>query len=473
MKTIISLFLTICSVFAFTCSAQNVSKSDVTFSDSILKAAEQGIAEAQYRLGYCYEYGKGVEKSLTEAVKWYRKAADNGDSNAQYVLGNCYKYGKGVEQSFTEAAKWFRKAADQGFSLAQELLEDKVATKAFSTSKYTQLSYGTNDTVTTITESFRVTKKFKKGWREVTKRVVGQDTTIIKDTITIDRDRDPDSLMNSLQTFMDSLQTVSDSIKNMTDSEKYRIVDSNSPMIKVLKTDGIYRMTAYKRGENAIEKYPFDVYKVITTDSCDESNDYKTYVLQLEFFEVKSNNQLVPTFILSSSTIDVVEANEKGFTNKWVCNMSNHRTIEKGTIVMEYYKKEFEPSRNFEIFHQIFTEKKKKDNNIFSGFWKRKDANGTTYKIYGNEYRMMFHITNYYRIGGSMETFEYNKNGKVTKEGGNRCDIKWKTPNSYTLTYKQSGKTFHEDWERSDFEEFKKELFEKATFYPSLFGEIQ
>ena len=273
--------------------------------------------------------------------------------------------------------------------------------------------------------------------------------------------------------FTCSAQTVSDSIKNMTDSEKYRIVDSNSPMIKVLKTDGIYRMTAYKRGENAIEKYPFDVYKVITTDSCDESNEYKTYVLQLEFFEVKSNNQLVPTFILSSSTIDVVEANEKGFTNKWVSNMSNHRTIEKGTIVMEYYKKEFEPSRNFEIFHQIFTEKKKKDNNIFSGFWKRKDANGTTYKIYGNEYRMMFHITNYYRIGGSMETFEYNKNGKVTKEGGNRCDIKWKTPNSYTLTYKQSGKTFHEDWERSDFEEFKKELFEKATFYPSLFGEIQ
>ena len=278
MRTIIRLFLTICSVFAFTCSAQNVSKSDVTFSDSILKAAEQGIAEAQYRLGYCYEYGKGVEKSLTEAVKWYRKAVDNGDPNAQYVLGNCYKYGKGVEkslteavkwyrkaandgdiagqlalgecykygkgveQSFTEAAKWFRKgatqgydyaqyelgkcyrdgkgvqqsykeaekwfrkAADQGFSLAQELLEDKVATKAFSTSKYTQLSYGTNDTVTTITESFRVTKKFKKGWREVTKRVVGQDTTIIKDTITIDRDRDPDSLMNSLQTFMDSLQ---------------------------------------------------------------------------------------------------------------------------------------------------------------------------------------------------------------------------------------------------------------------------
>lgn len=277
----------------------------------------------------------------------------------------------------------------------------------------------------------------------------------------------------SVFAFTCSAQTVSDSIKNMTDSEKYRIVDSNFPMIKVLKTDGIYRMTAYKRGENAIEKYPFDVYKVITTDSCDESNEYKTYVLQLEFFEVKQNNKSVPTFILSSSTIDVVEANKNGFLNKWVCNMSNHRTIEKGTIVMEYYKKEFEPSRNFEIFHQIFTEKKKKDNNIFSGFWKRKDANGTTYKIYGNEYRMMFHITNYYRIGGSMETFEYNKNGKVTKEGGNRCDIKWKTPNSYTLTYKQSGKTFHEDWERSDFEEFKKELFEKATFYPSLFGEIQ
>ena len=264
MRTIIRLFLTICSVFAFTCSAQNVSKSDVTFSDSILKAAEQGIAEAQYRLGYCYEYGKGVEKSLTEAVKWYRKAADNGYPNAKYVLGNCYKYGKGVEkslteavkwyhkaandgdiagqlalgncykygkgveQSFTEAAKWFRKgatqgydyaqyelgkcyrdgkgvqqsykeaekwfrkAADQGFSLAQKLLKDKVDTKAFFTYK------SGIDTIT-IEETFFVTKKFKEGKREVTKRVVGQDTTIIKDTITYyNTDIDPDSFMDSL-----------------------------------------------------------------------------------------------------------------------------------------------------------------------------------------------------------------------------------------------------------------------------------
>ena len=41
------------------------------------KAAEQGDAEAQNRLGVCYEYGKGVPQDYQEAVKWYRKAVEH------------------------------------------------------------------------------------------------------------------------------------------------------------------------------------------------------------------------------------------------------------------------------------------------------------------------------------------------------------------------------------------------------------
>ena len=74
-------------------------------------AAETGDAEAQFNLGLCYHYGRGVAKNLTEAVKWYRKAAEQGHVKAQANLGECYYFGQGVKQDFKEAAYWYRKAA--------------------------------------------------------------------------------------------------------------------------------------------------------------------------------------------------------------------------------------------------------------------------------------------------------------------------------------------------------------------------
>ncbi len=83
------------------------------------KAAEQGLAEAQFNLGVCYKKGEGVPQSYSEAVKWYRKAAEQGLAEAQYNLGVCYKKGEGVPQSYSEAVKWYRKAAEQGLAEAQ------------------------------------------------------------------------------------------------------------------------------------------------------------------------------------------------------------------------------------------------------------------------------------------------------------------------------------------------------------------
>ena len=86
---------------------------------SLRKAAEQGYATAQCNLGYCYQYGQGVDKDETEAVKWYRKAAEQGYATAQCNLGYCYKYGHGVDKDETEAVKWYRKAAEQSYARAQ------------------------------------------------------------------------------------------------------------------------------------------------------------------------------------------------------------------------------------------------------------------------------------------------------------------------------------------------------------------
>ena len=85
-------------------------------------AAEQGHADAQYKLGLCYELGNGVAKDKVEAYKWYRKAAEQGNVEIQYFLGNCYYYGDGVEQDYGEACKWYRKAAEQGNADAQKCL---------------------------------------------------------------------------------------------------------------------------------------------------------------------------------------------------------------------------------------------------------------------------------------------------------------------------------------------------------------
>ena len=83
------------------------------------KAAEQGKAKAQIMLSVSYYYGNGVSQDKIEALKWCRKAAEQGDAEAQYNLGQCYYKGDGVLQSKTEAAKWYRKAAEQGDAKAQ------------------------------------------------------------------------------------------------------------------------------------------------------------------------------------------------------------------------------------------------------------------------------------------------------------------------------------------------------------------
>lgn len=49
-------------------------KGSDTFND-VVKAAERGNAEKQWRLGYMYEIGNGVDRNDEQAVYWYRKSA--------------------------------------------------------------------------------------------------------------------------------------------------------------------------------------------------------------------------------------------------------------------------------------------------------------------------------------------------------------------------------------------------------------
>ena len=44
--------------------------------------AEQGVALAQFNLGWMYDNGEGVPQNDKTAVKWYTLAADQGDADA-------------------------------------------------------------------------------------------------------------------------------------------------------------------------------------------------------------------------------------------------------------------------------------------------------------------------------------------------------------------------------------------------------
>lgn len=76
--------------------------------------ADQGDADAQYRLGVMYDLGQGVAQDDAEAAKWYRAAAEQGVADAQGTLAVMYRTGQGVQQDDVAAAKWSRRAAEQG-----------------------------------------------------------------------------------------------------------------------------------------------------------------------------------------------------------------------------------------------------------------------------------------------------------------------------------------------------------------------
>lgn len=87
-----------------------------------IRAAKQGGAEEQYKLGQIYQKGQGVAKDEKEAAKWFRRAADQGHAASQWRLGLMYHGGKGVVKDGKEAIKWLRRASDQGDAEAQASL---------------------------------------------------------------------------------------------------------------------------------------------------------------------------------------------------------------------------------------------------------------------------------------------------------------------------------------------------------------
>lgn len=88
--------LLICLAATFCCGSgmagvaegiEAVGKGDyVTALRELRPAAERGNAEAQYRLGVMYEFGRGVAADKAQAMAWFRKAVAQGNASAQLEL---------------------------------------------------------------------------------------------------------------------------------------------------------------------------------------------------------------------------------------------------------------------------------------------------------------------------------------------------------------------------------------------------
>jgi len=101
-------------------------QADLATVKGLLIQAEDGNAEAQYCLAYCYQTGEGVKKNMVEAIRWYTIAAMRGHMAAQYNLGIIYMTGEGVTRDYEQAYTWALLAAENGNGQLLSLLERHV-----------------------------------------------------------------------------------------------------------------------------------------------------------------------------------------------------------------------------------------------------------------------------------------------------------------------------------------------------------
>jgi len=91
--------------------------------------AEQGVADAQYKIAQMYYQGLGIPQNYQMAVKYYTLAAEQGVADAQYNLAYMYGTGEGVIKDYLYAHMWWNIAASLGLedaSTNRDIVEKKM-----------------------------------------------------------------------------------------------------------------------------------------------------------------------------------------------------------------------------------------------------------------------------------------------------------------------------------------------------------
>lgn len=80
-----------------------------------LKAANQGNAVAQAKVGVIYHNGRYVKLDYSKAFEWYQKAVKEDVAEAQFGLGLIYAYGNEVPKDLEKSKYWLTEAAEQNY----------------------------------------------------------------------------------------------------------------------------------------------------------------------------------------------------------------------------------------------------------------------------------------------------------------------------------------------------------------------
>ncbi|CAB4435338.1 unnamed protein product [Rhizophagus irregularis] len=94
------------------------------------KAAEDDNNFALYKLGECYELGKGhcyekgfgTDMNKVKAFEFYKIAATGGNVDAQRSLADLYEHGEGTDKNVENAIYWYERAIENGYLDVKENL---------------------------------------------------------------------------------------------------------------------------------------------------------------------------------------------------------------------------------------------------------------------------------------------------------------------------------------------------------------
>ncbi len=85
-------------------------KDDSAACAHYLNAANSGHPNAQYKYGWCQQYGQVGTKDLQDAALWYGRASENGHSDAAWQLGELHE----ANDQLKEARRNYARAAEIG-----------------------------------------------------------------------------------------------------------------------------------------------------------------------------------------------------------------------------------------------------------------------------------------------------------------------------------------------------------------------
>ena len=132
---IILLYFFITLSFSFSAKSQtsvSIQTAEQALSDGNYEKAldiwqilsNRGNLIAINNLGFMYERGYGVTRNQKKAVELDKKAAEGGIAVAQFNYGEALFLGNGIKKDYIEAKKWLLIALDRGSKDALYLLKD-------------------------------------------------------------------------------------------------------------------------------------------------------------------------------------------------------------------------------------------------------------------------------------------------------------------------------------------------------------